>query len=172
MSQKELKGYLGELSKEQLEEQILDLYKKFKPVKTYYDFAFRPNEEKRIEEAKLRIGKEYFPINGRKAKIRPSIAQKFIRHFKQLDLDPFMLSDLMLFNIETAQAYRAENRINREAWYKSMLNSYDEAAEFIRIHQLRSEFMLRMERIVEINFEQEWPNAKSFRLILETLKER
>ena len=172
MSKNELKSYLADLSKEQLEDQILDLYARFRQVKTFYDFAFRPNEDKLLEEARFKVGKEYFPINGRKAKKRPSVAQKFIRHFKKLELDPLLLADFMIFNIETAQAYCAENKMNKSAFFKSMFNSYNEAAEFIREKGLRAEFIPRMERIVEINFEQNWPNSDQFKIVLETLKER
>ncbi len=171
MSKNELKSYLADLSKEQLEDQILDLYSRFKQVKTFYDFAFRPNEDKLLEEARFKVGKEYFPLNGRKAKKRPSIAQKFIRHFKKLELDPLLLADFMIFNIETAQAYCAENKIGKSSFYKSMYNSYTEAADFIREKGIRADFMVRMERIVELNFQQEWPNADSFRVVLENLKE-
>lgn len=172
MSKKELKSYLESLSREQLEDQILDLYSRFKQVKVFYNFAFRPNEDKLIEEARFKVGKEYFPTNGRKAKKRPSTAQKFIRHFKKLELDPLLLADFMIFNIETAQAYCAENKIGKRSFYKSMHNSYTEAADFLREKGIRAEFMTRMERIVELSFEQEWPNADSFRIVLETLKER
>jgi hypothetical protein len=51
MSKRNLKKYLSELSKEQLEEQLVELYEKFKDVKVYYDFAFNPNENKLIQEA-------------------------------------------------------------------------------------------------------------------------
>lgn len=172
MSKKDLKQYLEELTKEQLEEQILDLYSRFRPVKTFYDFAFRPNEEKLLKEARFKVGKEYFPINGRKAKKRPSVAQKFIRHFKKLELEPVLLTDFMIFNIETAQAYSAENNVHKAAFFKSMFNSYSETADFIREKGLRQEFDVRMERIVELCFEQNWPNADLFRIVLETLKER
>ena len=40
MSKRDLKKYVSELSKEQLEEQIIDLYDKFKDVNTYYNFVF------------------------------------------------------------------------------------------------------------------------------------
>ena len=172
MSKKELKSYLQELTKEQLEDQVLDLYSRFRQVKTFYDFAFRPNEEKLLKEARFKVGKEYFPVNGRKAKKRPSVAQKYIRHFKKLELDPVLLGDFMIFNIETAQAYCAENTMSRAAFFKSMYNSFTEAVDFIREKGLRDEFMPRMQRIVERNFEQNWPNADSFRIVLETLKER
>jgi hypothetical protein len=40
MSKRDLKKYLFDLNKEQLEKQIMELYDKFKEVKIYYDFAF------------------------------------------------------------------------------------------------------------------------------------
>jgi len=45
MSKRELKKYLTQLPKEALEEQIVALYEKFVPVKTYFDFVFNPKEE-------------------------------------------------------------------------------------------------------------------------------
>ncbi len=51
MSKRDLKKYLAELSKEQLEEQIIELYEKFIPVKTYYDFVFNPKEDKLLHES-------------------------------------------------------------------------------------------------------------------------
>ena len=44
MSKRDLKKYLQELPKEELEIQILELYHKFKDVSTYYNFVFNPNE--------------------------------------------------------------------------------------------------------------------------------
>jgi hypothetical protein len=65
MSKRDLKKYLNELSKPQLEEQIMELYDKFSEVKVYYDFAFNPNEEKLVREAKFKISNEYFPIKSK-----------------------------------------------------------------------------------------------------------
>ena len=65
MSKRDLRKYLGELDKHQLEEQIIELYEKFNPVKVYYDFVFNPREDKLIGEAKLKISNEYFPVKGK-----------------------------------------------------------------------------------------------------------
>ena len=65
-----------------MQEQVLDLYTRFKDVKVFYDFAFNPKEDKLLEDAKLRISKEY-NLNVRKAKARRSVAQKLIKHFKK-----------------------------------------------------------------------------------------
>ena len=62
MSKRELRKYLKELTKEQLEEQIINLYDKFPAVKTYYDFVFNPNERKLLQEFKLKVSNEYFPV--------------------------------------------------------------------------------------------------------------
>ena len=48
MSKRDLKKYLSDLSKSQLEEQFVEMYDKFKDVKVYYDFVFNPNEKNLI----------------------------------------------------------------------------------------------------------------------------
>ena len=79
MSKRDLKKYLAELNKEQLEEQIIGLYEKFSPVKVYYNFVFNPNENKLVQECKIKISNEYFPTRAKRAKARllvlASIAQ-------------------------------------------------------------------------------------------------
>ncbi len=162
MSKKDLKNYLSGLKKSQLEEQILDLYDRFKPVKVFYDFAFNPQEEKLLDEAKLKIGKEYFPLSKRKPKKRRSIAQKWIAHFRKIEMDPTLVADLMLFNIETAQAFTAEKPITQAAFYKSMLTSYSEAVAYISDQGLYPGFSVRLERIAEVAKEQDWENAAQF----------
>ena len=68
MSKRDLKKYLNELNKEQLEEQILELYEKFTPVKVYYNFVFNPKEETLLQECKLKISHEYFPLQNQRQK--------------------------------------------------------------------------------------------------------
>jgi hypothetical protein len=118
MSKRELNKYLSELNKIQLEEQIMELYDKFKEVKVYYDFVFNPNENKLIKEAKLKVTNEYYPIKGKKSKLRRSVAQKYIKHFISLGMDAYLVADLMLYTIEIAQTYSSEKEIKQEAFLK------------------------------------------------------
>ena len=108
MSKRAFKKYIKELDKEDLEEQIMDLYERFEEVKVFYNFVFNPNEEKLVKEAKFKIGKEYFPPNNRRAKKRRSVAQKLIKHFLKLEMEPHSLADVMFYNVEIAQAYAAD----------------------------------------------------------------
>lgn len=162
MSKKEFRKYIHSLKKEQLEEQLLDLYERFADVKVFYDFAFNPREEKLIEEYKFRVQKEYFPPSGRKPKARRSVAQRHLRHFIKLGMDPGLVADAMLFNLETAQQYSARKTIRQESFYISMLKSFREARTFIASNNLEMRYRSRLNAIAEAAWEQEWFNRAAF----------
>lgn len=166
MSKKDLKLYLHELSKEQLEDQIIDLYTRFKEVKEYYDFAFNPKENKLMEECKLKISKEYFPVNGRKPKMRRSVAQKYIRHFNRLGVEPSLVADIMFYHIEIAQTYTSEQYVRHEAFYKAMLKAFSEVLQYVDEHGIRKEFNDRIEQVVDMATEQNWMNRQGFERML------
>lgn len=162
MSKRELKKYLHNLNKEQLEEQITDLYTRFKEVKVFYDFVFNPKEDKLLDECKFKISKEYFPLNGRKPKARRSVAQKYIKHFKQLGVDSAVIADVMLYNIEIAQTYSEGKEIKQDAFFKSMLKSFEEAVTFVFENGIQSEFNSRLETIIDAACSQNWFNSSLF----------
>lgn len=162
MSKRELRKYLKDLTKVQLEDQIIELYDRFKNVKEYYDFAFNPNENILIEQCKFQISKEYFPISSRKAKMRRSVAQKWIKKLAQLDAESSLLADVMFFNIEIAQSFSAEHFVRQESFYTSMYKSFDESLRFVSEKGILSEFRGRIEKIANDACDQQWPNRKSF----------
>lgn len=173
MSKRDLKKYLTELNKEQLEEQIIELYEKFIPVKVYYNFVFNPKEDSLLQDSKLKISNEYFPVKklGRrnKPKMRRSVAQKLIKHFIVLGVDPFVIADVMLYNIEIAQTYSSENPIKQELFYKSMFNSYEQAVEFIISNEIYGEFKTRISAIHQETLVQKWINEFDFERIISRL---
>ncbi len=170
MSKRDLKKYLLTLDKVQLEEQVIELYDKFKEVKVYYDFVFNPKENKLIDEAKIKISNEYFPINGKKAKMRRSVAQKYIKHFILLGVDTFLLADLLLYNIEIAQAFSSEKIIKQELFYKSMFTSYQQAVGFFITNGILNEFKNRVVAIKEEAIRQNWVNQHEFNILIEKLE--
>lgn len=167
MSKRDLKKYLNELNKEQLEEQIINLYDKFPAVKTFYDFVFKPNESGLLKDFKLKVSNEYFPVRSKRAKMRRSVAQKKIKHFISLGVDPFVIADAMLYSIEIAQTYSSEKEIKQELFFKSMLNSFEQSVSFMIENGILYDFKNRVEAIraeVEI---QEWYNVFEFNSIVE-----
>lgn len=167
MSKRDLKKYVTELKKEQLEEQLIELYEKFKEVKVYYDFVFNPNENKLVDEAKIKISNEYFPIKGRRPKMRRSVAQKYIKHYMSLGVDIFLVADLLLYNIEIAQAFSSEKVIKQELFFKSMLTSFQQAIIFLIKNGILEEFKSRVVAIKEQAILQNWLNQYEFNALIE-----
>ncbi|HKO77934.1 MAG TPA: DUF6155 family protein [Flavobacterium sp.] len=175
MSKRDLKKYLNQLNKEQLEEQILELYEKFSPVKVYYNFVFNPKEETLLQECKLKISHEYFPLQTKgkrkKPKMRRSVAQKYIKHFITLGVDPFVIADVMLYNIEIAQTFASENIIRQELFYKSMFNSFEQALNFIISNGILAEFKTRLISIYDEVLQQKWHNLSDFKTSIVVLED-
>jgi hypothetical protein len=167
MSKRDLKKYLSELDKSQLEVQLIALYDKFKDVKVYYDFVFNPNELNLIKDAKCKISNEYFPIRGKKPKMRRSVAQKYIKHFISLGVDTFIVADVMLYSIEIAQALTSEKQINSESFYKSMFNSFEQSISFIIEKGILDNFKSRVVVIKNEVDRQNWINKYQFTAVVE-----
>lgn len=167
MSKRALVKYLQSLDKEELESQVLELYAKFKPVRDYYGFVFNPKEGKLIEEAKFKVSREYFPTTGRrKPKARRSVAHKAIKNFLTLELDPALLADFMLFNIETAMRFNVRKPQTQDAFYKSIFGSFEQAVEYIHVNGLKAIHWDRMNKILDEAEEQQWYNAEAFERVL------
>jgi hypothetical protein len=161
MSKRALKKYLAGLPKEALEEHLLDLYDRFPEVKGYYDFVFNPREEQLLEEAKSRILEEYFPRRRKKARARRSVAQKYLRHFRTLGMDPSLVADLMAFNLETALKYERERRCP-EAFFRSMYKSFREWGGYLAEHGLYREQKQRFADVARLAEASGWPPAGGY----------
>ncbi|WP_281543231.1 DUF6155 family protein [Maribacter aestuarii] len=168
MSKRALKTYLSELSKKDLEEQLMDLYTRFPSVKTYYDFVFNPKEEKLVQEAKAKISNEYFPVKRRRPKARRSVAQKYLKHFLKLGMDPHMVADVMCFNLEIAQTFAMDRNVP-DAFYKSMANSFTEMTTYISQNGLLADYRERMLKIYKETQEQNWLFEEDFSRALDII---
>lgn len=171
MSKRDLKKYLQELDKSQLEEQIIELYDKFSPIKVYYDFVFNPKEDTLLKECKIKISNEYYPARTsgkpRRPKMRRSVAQKYIKHFILLGVDSFIIADVMLYAIEIAQTFSAEKPVKSETFYKSMLSSFEQAVRFMIANGILEDFKSRIVAISNETNQQNWFNKEEFNAIID-----
>lgn len=168
MSKRALTTYLAGLKKKELEEQLVDLYVRFPVVKEYYDFVFNPKEDKLIQEAKTKIANEYFPVKRRKPKARRSVAQKYIKHFAKLGVEPSLVADVMLFNLEIAQSFSVERNVP-DSFYKSMLNSFKEALQYISVHGFLADYKDRIVKIYTLTQDSNWVYAEDFSKALDLI---
>ena len=170
MSKRDLQKYLQSLNQEQIAEQFLELYSKFPEVKTYYDFIFRPNEDKLLQNAKIKISAEYFPLKTKKAKLRRSTAQKIIKHFLLLGVEPHFTAEIMLYTIVTAQKYSAKKEMRYDSFFKSILNSLEQCITFCISNGILPHFKSEIIAIVGEAHKQKWPNKSQFDTAIENLE--
>ena len=168
MSKRALKKYLKGLKKPQLEDQLVDLYDRFPAVKQYYDFVFNPREDKWVQEAKAKISNEYFPLKRKKPRARRSVAQKYIKQFLKLGMDPNLIADVMLFNLEVAQSFSHERNVP-DTFYKSMLNSFIQLTQHLAIFEILPEFKDRIIKVYQATLDQKWEYAEGFTRALDII---
>lgn len=166
MSKRDLKKYLATLTKAQLEEQLTGLYDKFKEVKVYYDFVFNPKEERLAEAAKQKILQEYFPLKSRRARLRRTVAQQYIKHFLTLGVDPYVIADLMLYTAETAMKYSAQHRVRYDSFYRSSLKSFEQLVDYTLKSGIWGDFKARILAVADSARRQQWENRGEFERIL------
>ncbi|MDR2205717.1 MAG: DUF6155 family protein [Flavobacteriaceae bacterium] len=148
MSKSTLKKELQKLTKEQLVEQILDLYDKNKAVKEFYGFYLSPHTEKDLfEKYKQVINNEFYPNRG-EPKTRFSVCKKAISDFKALSPSPELIADLMLCLVENACKFTREYGDMWEGYYISAENNFDAALKFMEKHNLLENFKLRAEQCI------------------------
>lgn len=169
MSKRALKKYLAALPKEELEVQLMDLYQRFPDVKTYYDFVFNPKEAKLVQEAKTKISNEYFPLKRKRPKARRSVAQKFIKHFIKLGMEPTLIADIMCFNLEIGQTFSMDRNVP-DSFYKSMSNSFTEMTRFVSQNALLVPFKSRIVKLYEHTQNENWPFGEDFSKALDILE--
>lgn len=168
MSKRALKKYLTGLKKPELEEQMVDLYDRFPSVKQYYDFVFNPREDKWVQEAKVKISNEYYPLKRKKARARRSVAQKYIKQFLKLGMAPHLIADVMLYNLEVAQSFSKERNVP-DAFYKSMLNSFIQLIQHVSLYEMLPDFKDRIIEVYNTTLEQNWEYSEGFARALDII---
>jgi hypothetical protein len=150
-----LKKELQKLTREQLIEQIMDLYKKYKPVKEYYDFYLNPNEKELFEKYREIITNEFYPKKG-EPKTRFSVAKKAIADFKALSPSPLLMADLLLSLPELATKFTRDYGDMWEQFYISGATNFNVALKFISNHGLFPQFKERIENCLKMASECGW----------------
>ena len=168
MSKKLLQKHLVELQKEHLEIMVLDLYDKFPEVKTYFNFVFNPNENKLLEQARVKVANEFFPLKMKRPKARRSVAQKYIKHFKTLGMSPELIAEFMWYNIGLMHTF-CEEKPQRLPFFKSFCNFYKEALQFASYHQIIP--LYKTQILAVYTASKDWENAYDFEMSLQTIED-
>ena len=147
MSKSILKKELQKLTKEQLIDQISELYDTYKPVKEYYQTFLNPgNIQELFEKYKAIIVHEFYPkTKSWNPKIRFSVAKKAIADFAALKPPSKLLADLMVRLAENASHFTYDFGDMTEQYYDSTVNNFERALKYLQKEGLLDDFKLRCE---------------------------
>lgn len=147
MSKIILKKELLKLTKEQLVEQILDLYDRNKSVKEFYNFYLNPaNEKELLEKCKKEIYKEFNVHNPQRASLKFSVAKRSISNLKDLQVSAEITADAMLYLAECACEFTHDWGDMDESFYNSAYTNFKSALKFIYQNGLLEQFRSRAEQ--------------------------
>lgn len=142
-----VKKYLLQFSKEQLINQILELNKKYKDVKAYYEFSINPDITAKKGNVKEAVLECFFPKRGYKLRLKD--ARKAISDFKKLEPDIESLADVMIYYVECGVRFTNDYGDIDEPFYNSIAGMFDDAAKFINDNELNTIFAARAHKIME-----------------------
>jgi len=151
MSKLQLKKELQRLTKEQLIEQITELYDAYKPVKEYYNTLLNPdNIQELYEKYKSIIVNEFYPnTKSWNPKTRFSVAKKAIADFAALKPPPMLLADLMVTLAENACKFTYDYGDMTEQFYNSAVSNFERALKYLQKESLLDDFKLRCENCLK-----------------------
>lgn len=150
MSKTALKKELQKLTKDQLIGQILDLYRKSKSIKTFYDLYLNPtNEKELLEKCKKAIRKEFDIQQPHRSGLKFLVAKRSISELKELQLSPETIADAMLYLAECACEFTYEYGDMDEKFYEGAYNNFKAALKYIHQNELLENFKNRADMCVQ-----------------------
>ncbi len=143
----DIKKELKNLDKDNLIDLVLDLYKKNKSVKEFFDFYVNPNEKELLAKYKDKVYEAFFPKRG--DRLRLSDGKKAIADFRKLGTSNDLLTDLMLFYVETGVECTNEFGDIDEPFYNSVASVYSQALTIMKKEKILDQFSDRAKKIVD-----------------------
>jgi len=146
MGLRELKSELNKQDKKALIKHISELYKKYKPIKEYFDFYINPNEKELLKKYKEKVREGFYPKHGFDLKL--SKARKAINEFKKFEHSKESTADLLLYYVECGVELTNDYGDIDEQFYTSIENTYVSALELMEKEAILDKFKDIAEKIV------------------------
>ena len=142
MSKLQLKKELQRLTKEQLIEQITELYDIYKPVKEYYKTRLNPDGIQELYEKYKAVIIDKFHPGKMMRNLRTCfpVARKAIADFSALKPPPRLLADLMVTLAEKACSSSDDYGDMPEQFYTNASNSFERALKYLKKEGLLDDF--------------------------------
>ena len=158
---RELKKWVQELSEDELQEELLKLYKKFPIVKEYYQQELS-QDGGLIEDYKKKIRQHYFPTGRSVKRPRAAKTRELLSRFRKLSPFPYDVADLLLYQAETMVEFSASKGTSGNRGYisggfnQTLISRYKEALQLIVAESLQQDFMPRLQQLLRDSRHMRW----------------
>ena len=144
-----LRKLLTAAPKEQLVEDMLQLFTKFDVVRKHFELQFQPQDESKILDGyKTRVERAMLPKSDfGEPKVQQ--ARKLIAEYRKIALSSASVADLMLVYVESGVEFLLGLGDYKISFYDSLERMFESALKHIKKHQLELEFADRCRVIVK-----------------------
>lgn len=148
MSKAQLKKFLKELDRDQLEEFVLDMYTDIKPVKAYLDFFLNPDVDKLVDKTQLSLFTKIFRPNG-----DPVLNLKFtkindiMKEFTMKVRDAHIVADMMVYLLTLLCEYGSQY-CHTESFVKSVVANFSRLSKWLIKNGLEKEYYDKMNSLI------------------------
>ena len=149
MTKAKLKKLLRTLSKEQVDDIVLQLYSASNEAKSWLEFYLEPNVDAELEKYKNAIYRQCYGRNDYPKDPDFRVCNKLVSTFKKLFPDANAVADLMLYYVEQVTSLPARFGDFGEAYSNSLENNYIKAIKYIASNGLMRDFTPRIIELIK-----------------------
>jgi hypothetical protein len=160
LTKKTLLKHLNKSDKEDIIQEIVTLFDKFKNVKEFYQAELSDEVNPVLEKYKRKIAEAYSKSNP-KEKTTNANLNRAIKEFKKISIYDRELADLILYRVECGVSAIKKNNKRTPTFYNCILTSFKDALKLIVAGNSMDEFKPRIEKVLKnavgakFNFEEE-----------------
>lgn len=128
---RELRKYLKELSKKELEDEIVHLFKNFPSVKEYYSSMINPELNKDLLEKYKKIIMKEFTVVNYKYNISYKACRDAIKSFNKVCNQKDLVAELMFYYAEVGIEFTKTYGDINEQFYVNIASAYEKALFYV-----------------------------------------
>lgn len=148
MSKAQLKKQLNSLEKSQIIEMVMELYDAHKEAKEYLEFYVNPDEDKKLDEFKKIVLKEFDDDISRDPQCRFSVCRKALSDFKKLAPSTETLAEAMVYYVERVCEFSFYAGDLWEQYYDSATSNFRSMLKFLVKNDILEAMMPRVVQIM------------------------
>ncbi|WP_150272347.1 DUF6155 family protein [Paenibacillus tepidiphilus] len=134
-----IKKHLNNLTREELQSEILNLAIKYPIIQEHYYSVLFPDQEEVLDKYKKIIEKEF--SNHKGEILRYPIVKQAIMDFSNVSTNKEQIAELMIFTVECGVDFTLSFGDIDEKFYRTISSIFEQALKYIVDNQLEEEFV-------------------------------